>query len=557
MAVLHRTSGSMIGGDALVETLLAHGADVCFGVPGESYLHVVEALRRRQDRIRFVVNRQESGCTYAAEAYGKLTRKPGIAFVTRGPGATNAAIGIHTAAQDSTPLMLFIGQVPTERLGQESFQEIDYAQMYGAIAKRVIEPAAPQAVAGACAEAFELAVAGRPGPVVVVLPEDVTHGEAGDASIPEPRRRTVLKPDPAAISRAAALIDDAQRPLIIAGELVSQDAAHEAVARLAETSGAALAVAWRRQDTVSVDHPAYVGPMSLGRAPFQRDLVDDADLLIAAGSRLDDITSEDGTLLRMGKTLIQIYADAAVLARTAADVAILADAGPGLSDLADSVAAPPEARLAWRARYRELYEAYRVVGADPGVAPWGAVDMARVVEIIAGTIDGPHVIVNDAGNFSGWSQRYFPYREAWSQAAPISGAMGYAMPGAIGAALARPEAEIIGFVGDGGFLMTGQELVTAATQGLRIRMLVCDNAAYGTILAHQRKAFGTGHGYGVDLVSPDFVKLAEAYGAAAFNVERTEDFEAAFEAACTVDGPALIRLAIDLRDISAHRRMKG
>jgi acetolactate synthase I/II/III large subunit len=547
----------MNGGEALVQTLLAHGVSVCFGVPGESYLRVIEALRQEAGRIRFVVNRHESGSTYAAEAWGKLTRNPGIAFVTRGPGATNGAIGIHTAAQDSTPLVLFIGQVPSERLGAESFQEIDYTRMFGAIAKAVIEPMAPGEVAGATARALALAIAGRPGPVVVVLSEDVTQGEVGEATIPERSPRAVLAPEADAISRAAAMIDAAERPLIISGELVSQNAAHGELAALAENSGAALTAAWRRQDTVSIDNPAYVGHLGLGRAAFQRELIEQADLVIAAGCRLDDITSEDGALLAMGKALIQIHPDEAVLARSRATLAIAADAKPALDDLARSVAAPNNVRLAWRAGARAAFEEFRTVGADPRVKPHGALDMAHVVETVTSRIEGPHVIVTDAGNFSGWSQRYFPYREAWSQAAPISGAMGYAVPGALGAALALPEAEVIGFVGDGGFLMTGQELLTMANLGLRVRLLVCDNAAFGTILAHQRKAFGAGHDYGVALQNPDFVKLAEAYGAAGFNVERTEDFAAAYDAARAVDGPALIRLALDVRDISALGRMEG
>ena len=547
----------MNGGDALVETLVAHGVSVCFGVPGESYLSVIEALRKQRERIRFVVNRHESGSTYAAEAWGKLTRTPGIAFVTRGPGATNGAIGIHTAAQDSTPLVLFIGQVPSKRLGAESFQEIDYTAMFGTVAKGVIEPASPGEVAATTAQALALAVAGRPGPVVVVLPEDVTQGDAGDGPIPEPKLRAVLAPEADTISRAAAMIDGAERPLIISGELVSQNAAHAELAALAENSGAALATAWRRQDTVSVENPAYVGHLGLGRAAFQRELVEQADLIVAAGCRLDDITSEDGALLDLGTPMIQIHTEEAVLARTCATVAIAADAKPALDDLGRSVAAPTNARLDWRAGARAAFEDFRTVGADPKVKPHGALDMARVVETVASRIDGPHVIVTDAGNFSGWSQRYFPYREAWSQAAPISGAMGYGVPGALGAALAVPEAEVIGFVGDGGFLMTGQELLTMANLGLRVRLLVCDNGAYGTILAHQRKAFGAGHDYGVALENPDFFKLAEAYGAAGFNVERTEDFAAAYDAARAVDGPALIRLALDLRDISALGRMEG
>ena len=314
----------MNGGDALVATLLAHGCDTGFCVPGESYLAILAALRRERARFRLITNRHEAGVTFAADAYAKLTRKPGIAFVTRGPGATNAAIGLHTADQDSSPLVLFIGQAPSAHLGLEAFQEIDYRQMYGGIAKAVIEPKSSAEVADATAQALSIAAAGRPGPVVVPLPEDVTEGDAGDPVIPGPRPRLVTPPDPGVIAEAAALIAEADHPIIISGEMVSYEGAHEALRDLAEASGAGVIAAFRRQDTFANDHDAYFGHFGLGRAPFQTEAWAECDLVIVAGSRLDAITTADYSLLRDDQKLIHIHVDPAVIGRTSpADVAFL------------------------------------------------------------------------------------------------------------------------------------------------------------------------------------------------------------------------------------------
>ncbi len=544
----------MNGGDALVATLVAHGVDTGFCVPGESYLAVLEALRRERARFRLLTCRHEAGAAFAAEAYGKLTRSPGVAFVTRGPGATNAAIGVHTAAQDSTPMLLFIGHVPRAHKGLESFQEIDYHRMYGPIAKAVIEPAGPAEVAEATGEALRLATTGRPGPVVVPLPEDVTEGDAGDPAIPAPAPRAATPPPPAAIAEAATLIAAARRPIVISGELVSCEGAHRALADFVAASGAGVVTSFRRQDTYPNDDPAYFGHFGIGRAPFQREAWTECDLVIAAGSRLDAVTTEDYTLIRDDQTLIQIHVDRSVFGRTRdADIAIAADVAPTLEALGAALPPPPNERLAWRDGVNAALRGFM----SDGPRALGEVDMSAVVKAVAARLDGDHVLANDAGNFASWVHRYFFYTRPHSQAGPSSGAMGAGVPGAVAAKCARPEATVVAFVGDGGFLMTGQELATAAQFGLAIKVIVCDNGAYGTILMHQHRNFGADGYHGVRLANPDFAAMGRAYGVPAWRVEKTADFAPAFDAALAHDGPALIHLVTDIRDISAFGPLDG
>jgi acetolactate synthase-1/2/3 large subunit len=545
----------MNGGDALVATLLAHDVDTAFCVPGESYLAVLEALRCARARLRLITNRHEAGVAFAADAYGKLTRKPGIAFVTRGPGASNAAIGVHTAAQDSSPMVLFVGQVPTHEKGLESFQEIDYRLMYGSIAKAVIEPTSAAEVADATARALDLATDGRPGPVIVPLPEDVTEGDAGDVAIAGPAPRVASAPPAEALAAAAEVISAARRPIVVSGELVALEAGHAALAEFADATGAGVVTAFRRQDTFANDDGAYFGHFGIGRAPFQREAWRECDVAIVAGSRLDAITTEGYTLLRDDQKLIQVHVDAGVIGRTRApDVAIVAEVGPALAALTGMLPPPPNERLAWR---DEVNQAYREFCRD-GPAALGAVDMAAVVRAVAARLaESDHVIANDAGNFAGWVHRYYPYTRPYSQVGVASGAMGCAVPGAIAAKLVRPDAAVVAFVGDGGFMMTGQELATAVKEELAIKVIVCDNGAFGTILMHQHRFAGPSGYHGVELANPDFAALGRAFGVPAWKVEKTADFAPAFDAALAHEGPALIHLKTDIRDISAYGPLAG
>jgi acetolactate synthase-1/2/3 large subunit len=310
-----------------------------------------------------------------------------------------------------------------------------------------------------------------------------------------------------------------------------------------------VASAWRRQDTFPNDHEAYIGQFGLGRARFQREAWKECDLVIAAGSRLDDITTQEFTLLRKDQQLIHIYPDPSILTRWHAVVSIHADPGVALATLAEALRTPPPAeRLAWRKKIHAAYDAY----ATPGqVAARGAVDLARVVETVTRTLPPEGIVTNDAGNFATWVHRYHRFTRPATQAAPSSGAMGYAVPAAIGAKLAKPDRPVVAFVGDGGFLMTGQELTTAVQERLPIKVIVCDNSAYATILMHQHKRTGPDSIYGVRIQSPDFAAVARAYGAAAFTVEKTSEFADAWAAALKHDGPALVHVLTDVQDISA------
>ncbi len=539
----------MNGGEALVSTLIAHGIDTAFGVPGESYLAVLDALRAAQREIRFVVTRHESGASFAACAHGRLTRRPGVAFVTRGPGATNAAIGIHTARQDSVPLLLFIGQVPTTQRGREAFQEVDYHRMYGPLAKAVFEPQAPQEVASVTAEAHAIALDGRPGPVAIALPEDVTEGEAGASPVPGPEPRRAQPPAPEAIRAVAERLTAARHPIVLTGEQVSFEGANEALAAFADAYACGVLSAFRRQGVLPFSHPAYLGPLGLALAPYQKALMEEADLVLALGTRLDLATTIDDTLIRDGQFVIQIFPDPEVLAAVGADLPICADTGPALDALlAAAGGPPPQPRRAWLAAQREAFEAYRRDAAAP---PLGAVDLAAVIHTLAELVPADATITNDAGNFSTWLHRHYPYEHWLTQAAPAAGAMGYAVPGAIGAQLARPDKRVVALVGDGGFSMTGQELMTAVTHRLPIVVLVCDNAGYGTIAMHQYRRQGAEATYGIALESPDFAAAARAWGASAWTVETTEAFRPALEQALAAGGPTLIHIKTDMRDLAA------
>ena len=543
----------MNGGEALVATLLEHGVDTGFCVPGESYLTVLEALRQARSRIRLVLNRHESGATFAAEAYAKATAKPGIAFVTRGPGATNASIGLHTAKQDSTPLVLFIGHVPTAEMGREAFQEIDYPTAFGPMTKGVIEVMRPEDVAAATAQALRLAVAGRPGPVAVVLPEDVTEGEANGVQIPAAKPRAALLPEPQALGEAARMIDAAQHPVIIGGEQVNFEGAHGALARFAEAAGAGVVSAFRRQDILAHEHAANLGHFGLRLAPYQKKFWADVDLVILAGARPDGATLQGFSLLRADQRVIHIYPESAAFAQTSPHVALEADVAPSLEALIERLhSAPSNSRLAWReARHRE-HIAHATPGLDTTAQCLGAVDMTEIVAHLRRRLPNDACLVNDSGAFAGWLHRYFKFRAPRSQFAACLGAMGYGVPGAIGTQLARPDSQVVALVGDGGFLMTGQEIVTGVQQNLPFTVLLFDNGMYGSIATHQYRRGGREAMYGTVMNSPDFAALARAYGAAAWCVERTADFADALDAALAEKGrPSLLHIKTDMRNLNA------
>ncbi|PPR22701.1 MAG: Acetolactate synthase large subunit, partial [Alphaproteobacteria bacterium MarineAlpha10_Bin1] len=436
---------SFTGGRALVETLIGHGVDTVFCLPGESYLGVIESLRENQNKIRLIVNRHESGASFAATAHARMTNKPGIAFVSRGPGATNAAIGVHTARQDSTPLVLFIGQVPTHQLGREAFQEVDYHIMFGPLSKGVLQAFTAGEVADITQRALAIAVDGRPGPVIVVLPENVTTSETEDTEIPAPTPRPAFEPDPEAITRAAEMINQSKHPVVIGGEMINFEAANAALESFLEASGAGLCAAFRRQGVISTDHPACLGHFGLVLAPYQKEMWADVDLVIAAGTRLDAATTMDFELVSREQKLIHIFTDRAVLDVNASDIALKSDCGATLESLSAALTTPPPAqRLAWRQAQRSNYETWRE-GA-PGKA-LGDVDMDEVMRVLANALPEDCTVTNDAGNFATWLHRFLPFRHRQAQAGPAAGAMGFSVPGALGVQLARPGKTVISLVG--------------------------------------------------------------------------------------------------------------
>ncbi len=537
----------MDGGEALAETLAAWSVDTAFAVPGESYLPVLAALQRRANAIRLVTPRHESGVTFACAAYGRIAGKPAVGLVSRGPGSTNASIGLHVARQDSVPMLLVIGDVPTASKGREAFQEIDYRRMFSGIAKAVLEPGAAADVPAEAARALELAMAGRPGPVVLVMPKDISDGDAGSPAIPGPVRRAPLLPDPEAIAEAVRRIDAAERPVVVAGELIAFDGAEEPLARFADASGAAVTTAYRCQDAISNDHPAYIGHLEINRDDFQERAWEEADLVIAAGARLDGITTRDFSLIRDDQALIHIYPDAEVLERWPSGLAVRADAGPALEALAAAVSNGSAVRNDWRGGLNAAYRRF----SDPGGVPVnGLLDLAEVTAEARRQLPPDAVVITDSGTFARWVHRYFRFGGRRTQAGPMAGAMGYGVPGGIGAALARPRSPVVVFVGDGGFLMTGQEAVTLVQERLPVKIVVCDNNAWGSILTSQQARYGEDGIFGTRLESPDFEAVGRAYGLHVSRVRETGEFAGALAAALAHPGPALIHLELDERDIS-------
>lgn len=537
----------MNGGDAIVAALQSRGIEAVFFVPGGTYVTVLKALSTVGNSIRAVPTRLESSAAFAADAYFVAKRKPACIFVSRAPGATNAAIGIHTAMQGSRPMVLFIANIPKRLQGREAFQEIDYRLMYAPIAKAVFEVHSIAEVADVTARAVDLSVSGRPGPVVVVVSKDILDAEADDVRIPKAPALPVAGPDPAAVSAAAELIRNARRPVIIAGEIAASEGAGAELAEFADATGAVVMSAYRQQDVIDNEHPSHVGHLSLNRLPFQEEALRECDVIVAVGTRLDSVTSNDYALPRPEQKLLMIYPAAGEFSQWQADVAIAANVRPTLKALSRELGgSAPKERIEWR----DALHAKEVAFAQPGeIQVKGDVDMAKVIKVFNDKVPGDCIISIDAGTFGRWISRYYRYRVPGTNAAPVSGAMGYGVPGAIGAQVAAPERMVFCWVGDGGFTMTGHEVATAVQENLPVKFIVCDNAAWGSILVHQQKRYGDWD-FGTRLVSPDFTALGKGYGIPSFSVKRTEEFAGAMDEAMAHPGPALIHLHLDLRDVS-------
>ena len=538
-------SKTRTGGRILVDNLIAQGCERIFTVPGESFLAVLDALHDTPE-IDLVVCRQEGGVSYMAEADGKMTGRPGVAFVTRGPGATNASIGVHVAHQDSTPMILFIGDVARGDRDREGFQEVDFRTMFAPLAKWVgrIDDAAriPEYVA----RAYSTAMAGRPGPVVLVLPEDMLRDEV--EALDRPKVHPPVQPACAmATNTLMGLLNDAAAPVAIVGGAGWDAGTAHHFAEFAERTGIPVAAAFRRQDAIANSSAVYAGNLGYGPNPKLVQRVKEADLLLVVGARLGEATTDGYTLVtpdHPDQILVHVHPDPNELGRVyrtdlpiCADMREFAELAASWEDEVISFSSGAEAHAEWlewsSAKPRE------------GVA----LDLGQVVMQMRQALPADTIVCNGAGNFSGWWHRYWHYSAIPSQLAPTNGSMGYGVPAAVAAALRFPDRQVLAVAGDGDFLMNGQELATAIQHGANMLVLVVDNGSYGTIRMHQEREYPE-RVAGTQLRNPDFAALARAYGAWADTVERTEDFEAALGRAQAERGVRLIHLKTDVEVIS-------
>lgn len=540
------------GGQILIDALKIHDVDTVFALPGESFLAAIDALYDARNAIKVVVTRQEVGAATMAEAYGKLTGKPGICFVTRGPGASHAAIGVHTASQDSTPMILFIGQVGSHMLGREAWQEVDYQRMFGGMAKWVVEIDRPERIPELVSRAFHVAVSGRPGPVIVSLPEDMLARVASVADV-QTYKRVAAHPGSEDIERLGGMISQADRPVMMVGGGGWTAEACRDLCHFTETFDLPVVSGFRRHDIIDNRHPNYAGHAGLGASAALVKWLRDSDLIIAVGLRLGETTTSGYTLFdvpRPKQRFIHVHADAGELGRVyQSDLPINA----GMPEFAAAAARLQPKRKRSSRDWLEAARADYLADITPGTMP-GSLDYGAVVTHIRAEV--PEAIVsNGAGNYAIWLHRFFQYSGFRSQLAPTSGAMGYGVPAAMAAKLVHPERTAICFAGDGCFLMTGHELATATQYGLGIIVIVVNNGMYGSIRMHQEKDY-PGRVYATDLFNPDFTALAKAYGGHGELVLHTGQFADAFARARQFADeqrkPALIELRIDPEAITPN-----
>lgn len=535
------------GAQLLVECLLNQEVDIGFGVPGESYLAVLDALHDVSNRFRFIGCRNEGGGAFMAEAYGKLTGKPGILFVTRGPGATNASIGIHTAMQDSTPMVVFVGQIETGMRGREAFQELDYRAVFGSMAKWVVEIDDADRVPELVARAFSMALSGRPGPVVVALPEDmlVQMTEAQPRGLIRPVQ---AEPSQSSIGAVMDALKQASKPVIVAGGGGWGDEGKAALKAFAEANNLPVIVTFRSQDVIDNHSPSYIGDAAFALAPEIRAFLEESDLLVALNVRFGETLTAGYTLFdpaQFDKKLIHIHASDDEIGKIfTPDLAILSE--PNLAALALAGQEKLE-QTPWADRTqtaRALWEEGLTVRPQPG-----NVDMGEIMKYLRQRLPEDTIITNGAGNFAIWSGRFLHYGAGMRLLGPQAGSMGAGVPAAVAAKLAEPHRFVLCFAGDGDFQMTGTELGTAMQYGAAPVFLVLNNGTYGTIRMHQERDY-PGRVSGTDIINPDFAMIAKAYGMHGERVERTEDFEAAFERACASHSGGLVELIIDSEGIS-------
>jgi acetolactate synthase-1/2/3 large subunit len=534
-------SATTTGARLLVDALLTHGVERVFCVPGESFLAVLDSLHDETERIETVVCRHEAAAANMAEAIGKLTGRPGVALVTRGPGATHASIGVHTAFQDSTPMILLIGQCAREHLDREAFQEIDYRRMFGQMAKWVAQIDDPKRIPEYLSHAFHIATSGRPGPVVLSLPEDVLSDVCPVVPGAPAYHRVAASPSAAQMTQLQQLLEGAQRPMVIAGGSGWTPDACADLQRFVENWQLPIGLAFRFQDTLDNEHSHYAGDVGLGINPALAKRIRDADLLLALGPRLGEATTGGYTLLDIPKTkqtLVHVHQGSEELGRVySADLPIVS----GMPELASLLAAlqPPSGKPAWAGSADEAHRAY-LDWRTPRPIP-GDVQMGEVIQQLRAHLPDDAIVTNGAGNYATWLHRHFSYRHFRSQLAPTSGAMGYGVPAAIAAKSLYPQRAVVALAGDGCFKMSAQELATAMQYDLHVLFIVVNNSHFGTIRMHQERHYPN-RVHGTGLTNPDFAAFARSFGAHGETVERTEDFLPALERSLAAKRAAVIEI---------------
>lgn len=537
-------TGSRTGGTAIVEALVACGVNLFTCVPGESFLPILDAINDTDGRLgspRLICARHEAAAANMAEAAGKITGKPAVCLVTRGPGAMHASIAVHTAFQDGTPMLLLVGQIQRRHRGREAFQEVDYRAVFGSQAKLVVEIDDVHRIPEIIVRSLEVATSGRPGPVILALPEDVLYEETSAPALPMPTRSGlgVTEADRDWFLEAIA---GAKRPIIVAGGSTWSQKGADALRYFAELNDVPVTTAFRNQDAFDNRSDAFAGYLGLSSSPLTRKLVDSADLIVALGCRLDDPTTDGFGITRPGRPgrVMVITEEPSEASQALIPTDVILCRSVALAEAVVGAVLPEsQARSGWLSELRRARDAHRVhPEAD------FPVDLAAIVQHIRDTTSDDTIVTNGAGNYTAWLQRFFEFRRWGTQIAPHNGAMGYGIPAALGILAVMPEARVIAFAGDGCFQMAGMELATAVQEGLPVVVVVIDNGMYGTIRMHQEENF-PGRPIATALGNPDFVMFAEAFGMLGYRIDSTEIFEEIWPAALKHDGPVLIHIKVD------------
>lgn len=539
---MNKTISRRSGGQILVDALRIHGVKRAFCVPGESYLSVLDALHDVQEEIDLVVCRQEGGAAYMAEAYGKLTGEPGICFVTRGPGATNASVGVHTAFQDSSPMILFIGQVARDQQYREAFQEVDFRQMFGPLAKWVVQIDDTRRIPELISQAFHRAVNGRPGPVVVALPEDMLT-EMAEVSDAGPFKRVLMTPAAEQMAAMQQLLEQSERPLmVLGGSGWDTESVHD-IRLFAEQQNIPVAASFRCQDLFDNRHPNYVGDLGFAASAQLSSAVKNADLLLVVGSRMGEVSTGGYAALDIPvpkQTLIHIHQGIEERGRVYQPALAI---NSSMSTFAKSAAKLPAVTSRIKSEWTRTLNKNYCENLQHSPSP-GDVQMAEIIEWLNRSLPDDAILTNGAGNYAVWLQRFYQFRQYRTQLGPTNGSMGYGVPAAVAAKLTCPDRVVVSFSGDGCFLMNGQEIATAAQYGAHVIFVVINNGMYGTIRMHQERNY-PGRVSGTELHNPDFAALAQAYGLHGEVVTATSEFAPAFERCLGMSRPSLIEVRVD------------